>query len=65
MFIFSMVEEYISSLPLGVCSAFFTGSARKSAWRTHFLASGGTGMRAMPSCQNFSKGVSLAALLAL
>ena len=60
-----MVDEYISILPLVVCSGFLAGSARKSPWRTHLRASGGTGMRAMPSCQNFSNGVSLAALLAL
>ena len=62
-FIFSMVAEYISMRPEGVCSGFFTGSARKSPCRTQLLAAAGVGSVTTPFSQNSSKGMSFAAEL--
>mgnify|MGYP001677099486 CR=1 FL=1 len=62
-FIFSMVVEYISMRPEGVCSGFFTGSARNSPWRTQPLAAAGVGRVISPFSQNSSKGMSFAAEL--
>ena len=62
-FIFSMVAEYISMRPEGVCSGFFTGSARKSACLTQLLAAAGVGRVISPFSQNSSKGMSFAAEL--
>lgn len=58
-----MVAEYISMRPEGVCSGFFTGSARKSACLTQLLAAAGVGRVISPFSQNSSKGMSFAAEL--